>query len=206
MSRVQRNVIFTYKIFLEYFQLQQLDTDFIQSKPGVISVSFAKDSALAQLGPNCCSWFHHISKSQNKISRTWVWKFLLLLFLIYSSHLQNSKQNCKCLCVKNCGPKCIEKTTPYIYSIFKMTRNFLLNHLWWWIYVRFENCEIPIDSQSVVPQPSPPAKWRFDWEIGRIWDILAFPCTKMSYSSFHNFIAFDLFGPPPKQCSNYPPF
>ena len=154
MSRVQRNVIFTYKIFLEYFQHQQLDTDFIQSKPGVKSVSFAKDSALAQLGPNCCSWFHHISKSQNKISRTWVWKFLLLLFLIYSSHLQNSKQNCKCLCVKNCGPKCIEKTTPYIYSIFKMTRNFLLNHLWWWIYVRFENCEIPIDSQSVVPQPS----------------------------------------------------
>ena len=68
MSRVQRNVIFTYKIFLEYFQLQQLDTDVIQSKPGVKSASFAKDSALAQLGPNYYSWFHHISKSQNKIS------------------------------------------------------------------------------------------------------------------------------------------
>ena len=68
MSRVQRNVIFTNKIFLEYFQLQQLDTDVIQSKPGVKSVSFAKDSALAQLGPNYYSWFHHISKSQNKIS------------------------------------------------------------------------------------------------------------------------------------------
>ena len=96
----------------------------------------------------------------------------------------------------------------YIYSICKVSRNSLLNHLWWLIYVRFENCEIPIDSQSVVPQPSPPAKWRFDWEIGRIWDILASPCTKMSHSffSFQNFIAFHLFGPPPKQCSNYPPF
>ena len=67
MSRVQRNVIFTYKIFLEYFQLQQLDTYVIQSKRGVKSVSFAKDSALAQLGPNYYSWFHHISKSQIKL-------------------------------------------------------------------------------------------------------------------------------------------
>ena len=189
MSRVQRNVIFTYKIFLEYFQLQQLDTDVIQSKPGVKSASFAKDSALAQLGPNYYSWFHHISKSQNKTSSA-----IILDLIITSPKVKTKLQVPMC---ENCGPKCIEKTTPYIYSIFKMTRNFLLNHLWWWIYVRFENCEIPIDSQSVVPQPSPPAKWRFDWEIGRIWDILASPCTKMSHSSFHNFIAFDLFGPPP---------
>ena len=146
MSRVQRNVIFTYKIFLEYFQLQQLDTDVIQSKPGVKSASFAKDSALAQLGPNYYSWFHHISKSQNKISSA-----IILDLIITSPKVKTKLQVPMC---ENCGPKCIEKTTPYIYSIFKMTRNFLLDHLWWWIYVRFENCEIPIDSQSVVPQPS----------------------------------------------------
>ena len=87
------------------------------------------------LGPGCekllkyYSWFdHHIFKSQNKIASARV--------------------------VKNCGPKCIEKTTPYIYSILKITINFLLNHLWWWIYVRFENCEIAIHSQSVFHSPA----------------------------------------------------
>ena len=121
MSRVQRNVIFTYKIFLEYFQLQQLDKDVIQSKPGVKSVSFAKDSALAQLGPNYYSWFHHISKSQNKISSA-----IILDLIITSPKVKTKLQVPMC---ENCGLKCIEKTTPYIYSILKMTRNFLLNHL-----------------------------------------------------------------------------
>ena len=73
MSRVQRNVIFTYKIFLEYFQLQMLDMDVIQAKPGVKYGSFAKDSALAHLGLNYYSWFdNHISKIENKITRVWV--------------------------------------------------------------------------------------------------------------------------------------
>ena len=117
---------------------------------------------------------------------------IILGLIITSSKV---KTNCKRLGVNNCGPKCIEKTTPYIYSIFKMTRNFLLNHLWWWIYVRFENCEITIYSQTVVPEPSPPAKWRFDWEIGRIWDILASPCTKISHSSFNILLHLIYLGP-----------
>lgn len=146
MSRVQRNVIFTYKIFLEYFQLQQLDTDVIQSKPGVKSASFAKDSALAQLGPNYYSWFHHISKSQNKISSA------IILDLIITSPKVKTKLQVP-MCEKLRTQMYRENNSIHIFNI-QNEWNFLLNHLWWWIYVRFENCEIPIDSQSVVPQPS----------------------------------------------------
>ena len=134
-----------------------------------------------------------------------MWKTIKVLFLVWSSHLQKSKQNCKRPgCEKLRTQMYRENNSIHIFNI-KITINFLLNHFWWWIYVRFESCEIAIHSQSVVPQPSPPAKWRFDWEIGRIWDILASPCTKTSQSSSYNVITFDLFGPPPKYCSNYPP-
>ena len=124
-----------------------------------------------------------------------MWKTIKVLFLVWSSHLQKSKQNCKRPgCEKLRTQMYGENNSIHIFNI-KITINFLLNHLWWWIYVRFENCEIAIHSQSVVPQPSPPTKWRFDWEIGRIWDILASPCTKISHSSFNILLHLIYLGP-----------
>ena len=84
----------------------------------------------------------------------------------------------------------LENNSIHIFNI-QNDKKFSFEPLMMMVYVRFENCEITIYSQTVVPEPSPPAKWRFDWEIGRIWDILASPCTKMSHSSFNDFIAFD---------------
>ena len=119
-------------------------------------------------------WFdHHISKiEEEKNCSCLVVKTIKVFFLVWSSHLQKSKQNCKRPgCEKLRTQMYRENNSIHIFNI-KITINFLLNHLWWWIYVRFENCEIAIHSQSVLPQPSPPAKVRFNWEIGKIWDII----------------------------------
>ena len=88
----------------------------------------------------------------------------------------------------------VEDNSIHIFNIQSVQKS-SFEPLMMMVYVRFENCEIAIHSQSVVPQPSPPAKWRFDWEIGRIWDILASPCTKISHSSFNILLHLIYLGP-----------